>query len=210
VTWSVQPYGGNPQRGLATRPLRGLQSLDLEICGVVVTVGPLGFVHANPRVAGLAYAELVSTPAGLPVAGAFAVDLHRGIGITTELLRARFATVLSCEEDPGRAAQCGIAARRPAEVLGELLLKPSSGPELVVAHPPRAGLGEHVCRLLNELRAPHLHMLSASPASLAQDLEQLTGPTGGYTRVQLAAYETLPQTAHVELVAWLAGRPRTA
>ncbi len=48
--------------------------------------------------------------------------------------------------------------------------------------------------------------MSCSPASLHEDLQILTGSAGAYNLIQCRAFDTLPQTAHIELVAWLVGK----
>jgi 23S rRNA (uracil1939-C5)-methyltransferase len=78
--------------------------------------------------------------------------------------------------------------------------------ELVIANPPRGGLGPTVCEQLNGLGAPRLHLMSCSPASLVDDLRRLTGPAGRYRLIGARAFDTLPQTNHIEVVVWLVGR----
>jgi hypothetical protein len=63
-----------------------------------------------------------------------------------------------------------------------------------------------VCAQLNALAAPRLHLLSGSVGPLSDDLRALTGPTGAYTLLAARAYDSLPQTAHVDVVCWLVRR----
>ena len=63
-----------------------------------------------------------------------------------------------------------------------------------------------MCDQLNELAAPRLHLMSCSPASLVDDLRRLTGTEGRYRAIGARAFDTLPQTNHVEVVVWLVGR----
>ncbi|MCA9690291.1 MAG: hypothetical protein KC636_11825, partial [Myxococcales bacterium] len=115
--------------------------------------------------------------------------------------------VLPCERYPESAAALGVPARSVEEALREavaLRRAPGAGdaapPDLVVANPPRRGLGEEACALLLELGAPAIHVMSCSARALARDLDQLAA---GYRLVRLRAFDTLPQTQHVELIAWL-------
>jgi tRNA/tmRNA/rRNA uracil-C5-methylase (TrmA/RlmC/RlmD family) len=73
-------------------------------------------------------------------------------------------------------------------------------PDLVIANPPRKGLGAEVCAALRQLRAAELRIMSCGPQALARDLQALAG---AYQLVELRAFDTLPQTPHVELVASL-------
>jgi tRNA/tmRNA/rRNA uracil-C5-methylase (TrmA/RlmC/RlmD family) len=73
-------------------------------------------------------------------------------------------------------------------------------------------LGEAVCTLLRQHaeRAPFdLNIMSCGPKALAADLQRLVAG-GRFQRQSLRAYDTLPQTPHVELVARLTSRATKA
>lgn len=204
IAWSVQAARGNAVRGDAPVHLRGRESLTVDLAGVPVDVGPLGFLQPNPRVAALAYLDLVADLTGAPHRGDLALDLYAGAGVTTELLRRNFAEVLPCESYPESAASLGVAPET-AEAFLARHLAAGRRPDLVVANPPRGGLGPSTCDLLARLAAPRLQIMSCSPAALARDLAALTA--AGYALRRVRAYDTLPQTPHVELVAWLERHP---
>lgn len=200
VAHSQQAGAGNAIRGSAPTILAGAGSLELELAGHRFELGPLGFLQPNPKVAALAYRDLVA-PQQAP--GALAVDLYAGAGVTTALLRERFTEVVACEAYPESAAALGVEAQTSEEFLAGWLGQSRPRPELVVANPPRAGLGDEVCSRLLELGAPRVHMMSCNPATAAADLERLAP---AYELVELRAYDTLPQTPHLELVARLQAR----
>jgi tRNA/tmRNA/rRNA uracil-C5-methylase (TrmA/RlmC/RlmD family) len=209
VAWSVQPVRANAVRGRAATWLRGARSLSLRLADVPLEVGPLGFLQPNPRVASRAYQALVRGPGGGARTGARAFDLYAGAGVTTTLLRGAFDEVLPCEAYPESARELGVAPERVDLFLERHVLRIMLGrgpaarrPELVIANPPRGGMGAAACRWLVALAAREVHIMSCSAEALAADLARLSGP-GGYRVVRVAAYDTLPQTAHVELVAWL-------
>ena len=209
VAWGVHSGRGNDMRGVTIRPLRGRQTLAIELCGKLVHVGPQGFLQPNPKTAALAYNDLVRVPAGGFPHGRVALDLYAGAGVTTKMLRERFEVVVPSESYPESARALGIKPELVEEFLAPILADPHHphrNPDLVVANPPRGGLGADVCRQLNRLRAPRLHIMSCSPASLHEDLQRLTGDEGAYNLIQCRAFDTLPQTAHIELVAWLVGK----
>lgn len=197
VAWSVQAGRGNALRGAETRLLRGADALEITLAGVVVRSGPLDFLQPNPRIAERAYLDLVADPSGAALAGDAAFDLYAGAGVTAALLRRGFARVLACEAYPASAARLGV----PAETAEAFLARQPAAPALILANPPRGGMGPEVCAQLRRLAAPRLHVMSCSPEALARDLAALH-PT--YRLTQLRAYDTLPHTPHVELVAWLA------
>jgi 23S rRNA (uracil1939-C5)-methyltransferase len=207
VTWSVSPEGaGDGLRGAETVVLRGTGRLTVELFGTVVEVGPMGFLQPNPRVAELAYRDLLSSPAGEAIAGRRALDLYAGAGATTALLRARFEEVVACDEHPESAASLGEPALRADELLARELERARGPVDLVVADPPRAGLGPEVGQQLLQLGPARIHLMSCNAASLARDLALLAPPEGRYALECCRGYDTLPQTPHVEVVAWLRRR----
>jgi 23S rRNA (uracil1939-C5)-methyltransferase len=198
VAHSVQADASNVIRGEDTRVIAGEVELPLRIAGVELRIGPLGFLQPNPIVAAQAYRELVGE-----LGGTLACDLYAGAGVTTALLRERFAEVVPCESYPESAAALGVAPQTAEEFCRRWLADSRERPELIVANPPRAGLGEAVCAGLLELAAPRVHVMSCNPATLRADLDRLAP---GYELDFLRGYDTLPQTPHVEVVAWLRRR----
>jgi 23S rRNA (uracil1939-C5)-methyltransferase len=201
VAWCVQPSEGNDLRGHRLQILLGQPSLRLDMCGEVVDIGPLGFLQPNPSMAARCYEDLVGSGSG-----ALALDLYAGAGITTKLLQHRYTRVMPCESYAESAAALGITPQRVEDFLDEVLAT-ELAPTLVVANPPRAGLGEQVCAKLNQLALNRLangasfelHVMSCQPRALARDLARLDQ----FTSIDTRAYDTLPQTAHIELVAKL-------
>jgi tRNA/tmRNA/rRNA uracil-C5-methylase (TrmA/RlmC/RlmD family) len=120
--------------------------------------------------------------------------------VTTQLLRERFEEVVACESYPESAAALGIAAQSAQSFCQAWLDACRPTPELILANPPRAGLGADVCAALLQLGAPRVQIMSCSAKTLAEDLRRLDAR---YRLVGLRGYDTLPQTNHVELVAWL-------
>jgi len=74
-------------------------------------------------------------------------------------------------------------------------------PELIVADPPRTGLGGEVVRELARIRAARLTFISCDPATLARDLQGLLA--GGYRIDQITMVDLFPQTFHLETVVHL-------
>lgn len=209
VAWGVNSGRGNDMRGVSLRPIRGRQTLEIDFGGQSVRVGPQGFLQPNPEVASMAYRDLVRVPAGGTPHGRLALDLYAGAGVTTRLLARHFARVAPCESFPESARALGIPPMLVEEFLADILSDPHHrlrGADLVVANPPRGGLGPTVCQQLNRLRVPRLHIMSCSPPSLRDDLDRLTSDQGSYRLIQARGFDTLPQTNHVEIVAWLVGR----
>ncbi len=201
VASCVQQSSGNAMRGHSLVHLCGVRALTVTICGVPVRVGPLGFLQPNPSVAARAYPDLVGARRG-----ALAFDLYAGAGVTTHLLEQQYHEVRACESSPESATLLGIVPQTAEQFLNS---QPDV-PQLIVANPPRAGLGAAVCdaviALARRSDAPlYLHVMSCEPRALARDIARLTGD-GPFAFIGARAYDTLPQTAHIEVVAWLVCR----
>lgn len=200
VLHSVQGARGNALRGRDAELLHGQREVSIQLLGERVDVGALGFVQPNPAVAEAAYRALLRTDAN--VGRALAFDLYAGAGLTTRALRGSFERVVACEAHPESALALGVAPNTVEHFLREELARsPRRTPDLVIANPPRKGLGAEAARSLNALGAPALHVMSCGPEGLARDLAVLRER---YTLSSLEAFDTLPQTPHVELVARLA------
>jgi len=200
VACSVQSETGNALRGGAAVHVRGLETLAIESCGVRAQVGALGFMQPNPAVAERMYRALVAAPDGSALPRGLAFDLYAGAGVTTALLREAMDEVTPCESYAESAAALGVEAMEVAEFLATR----KEAPSICVANPPRKGLGPEVVRELRRLEVPRLHILACGPAALARDLEALTASGDGAFRLErLRAFDTLPQTPHVELLAFL-------
>jgi tRNA/tmRNA/rRNA uracil-C5-methylase (TrmA/RlmC/RlmD family) len=104
--------------------------------------------------------------------------------------------VVPCESHPEGAQSLGIEP----ETAEEFLARQTEAPDAVVANPPRKGLGAAVTRELLRLRPARVHVMACGPAGLAADIAALAG---GYRLKSLQAWDTLPQTPHVELIAKL-------
>lgn len=207
VAWSVQSADSNAVRGDAARPVAGDVELRTTWLGQDLVVGALGFLQPNPTVAGLAYNALVSQPGpegDEPAQGDLAYDLYAGAGVTTCLLREQFAEVIPCELYPESAEALGVPPSSSEDFLRARLADTGAPrPQLIVANPPRKGMGRDVCAALVSTGAARLHIMSCSPDSLARDLASLASH---YVVEAVRAFDTLPHTAHVECVAWLRKR----
>jgi len=202
VAWSIQEGSGNAMRGSEPVAIRGPQTLAVPVGDREVEVGPDGFLQPNPAAIDQAVRALLGAGDGSALKGARVFDLYAGAGLTTERLRARFETVEACEVHPEGAAALGIEPQSVEAFLAER--EGDGAPDLVVANPPRAGLGKEVCERLLALGPERIHLMSCGPAGLARDLERLEA---GYALERIEGWDTLPQTPHVELVAWLRRRP---
>lgn len=203
VLVSVHGAPSNNLRGAAAALVKGVGELSLELLGQRVELGALGFLQPNPAAAALAYQALLA-PSEEAGNARLAFDLYAGAGVTTRALGQQFAEVIACEAHPESAAALDIAAESSEVFLARELARPTRREvDLVIANPPRKGLGAEVVAQLRALGARELRIMSCGPEGLARDLAGLT-EGGRYRLHSLRAFDTLPQTPHIELVARLA------
>lgn len=179
--------GGNVLRGAEATVLRGIEALDVND----TSIGPLGFLQPNPKVAEQMYVDLVDG-----IGGGRVFDLYAGSGATTRRLRSVARKVLACESHPEAARSLGVVP----ETAEAFLVRQTDAVDGVIANPPRKGLGAAVTSELLRLRPARIHVMACGPAGLAKDIEALSE---GYRLESLRAYDSLPQTPHLELIAKL-------
>ena len=152
-----------------------------------------------PRVADLATSQCE---------GRLAVDLYAGVGLFTLPLARRFREVVAVDSSPTAMRDLRYNARRAEVAIRAVHLDVdvfldgfSDKPDLIVADPPRTGLGAAVVSQIVRLAPPRLHLVSCDPATLARDLKLLVA--GGFTLRELQLVDLFPQTYHIETVAIL-------
>jgi 23S rRNA (uracil1939-C5)-methyltransferase len=129
------------------------------------------------------------------------------VGLFATVLARSFAQVIAVE--PSRTSYSDLRHNATPEVKAvrattEQYLGQATAlrPDLVVADPPRSGLGENVCRSLAKLDAPRITYVSCDPSTLARDLRTLL--TLGYRIAEAHFVDLFPQTYHIESVFHLA------
>ena len=141
--------------------------------------------------------------------GEHALDLYAGGGLFSVALSRRFATVTAVESAASAARDLSFNVRgdrtagavkvvrgATASFLGQL----DRTPDLVLADPPRRGLGGRVTAELERLAPPRLVLVSCDPSTLARDLAALPS----YRIETLTLIDLFPQTYHLETIVHLA------
>src|ERR1035438_9522809 len=139
--------------------------------------------------------------------GGRAVDLYAGVGLFSLSLAASFERVDAVErggpacrdlESNASKASARIGTnRRTAE---DFLRELKDTPDLIVADPPRAGLGPEATAEILRILPGKLTLVSCDPATLSRDLKVLLG---GYQIERLTLVDLFPQTYHFETVVHL-------
>ncbi|MGA8026704.1 MAG: class I SAM-dependent RNA methyltransferase [Bryobacteraceae bacterium] len=139
--------------------------------------------------------------------GSYAVDLYSGVGLFSIPLASRFRRVDAVERGGPPSRDLESNANQSANVRAvkasaeEFLRGLSDAPDLIVADPPRAGLGRDAINELLRLKPPRLTLVSCDPSTLARDMRKLM-PEYGIERLTLI--DLFPQTYHFETVVHLA------
>jgi 23S rRNA (uracil-5-)-methyltransferase RumA len=145
-------------------------------------------------------------------------DLYGGVG-TIALHLADAVGHVTCVESVEASAQLAahniaangvangtvVAADVLAFLRDQVVVRGSPGPfDVVVADPPRTGLGPDVCRELLRLRPQRLIYVSCNPLTQLEDARALAA---GYRVAELRGYDMFPQTPHMEALAIFDRRP---
>jgi tRNA/tmRNA/rRNA uracil-C5-methylase (TrmA/RlmC/RlmD family) len=189
--------------------VRGDASAPVTVAGVTLQLPLDGFFQVSVSAAE-ALVAAVRTAAG-EVAHRDVWDLYAGVGLLALPLAADGAHVLAVES-VGSAAEALERAAREQELVVRVLtervehvVRRAAGgdrtldpPEVVVADPPRAGLGRRVAEDLGRLAPARLVLVSCDVASFARDARDLG--TNGLRLVRAVPLDLFPMTHHVEIV----------
>ncbi|GAB3155873.1 class I SAM-dependent RNA methyltransferase [Microbispora hainanensis] len=192
-----------------TRALRGRASLTERVGERDFRVTASGFWQVHPGAAAALLGAVLDF--GRPEPGEWALDLYCGAGLFAAGLAEAVGpegAVLGIESEPQAAQdarfnlrdlpQAQVERGRVEEALDRLRIERA---DLVVADPPRAGLGRPVVERVAGLEASRVVYVSCDPATLARDVAWFAGL--GYRLEDLRAFDQYPMTQHVECVALL-------
>lgn len=131
-------------------------------------------------------------------AGEF-VDLYGGVGLFSACLGKGMAVTVV----ESNSAAIADARHNVVESDARIIRVPAqkwrpSAADIVVADPPRAGLGADVVRSLADTGAGRIVLVSCDAAAFGRDARLLAD--AGYERQNTTAIDLFPQTPHVELV----------
>lgn len=191
-------------------PLRhwGNELLSMEAGAAQLAIGPNTFFQNNVHL----LQRLLDDVREAALAGgrpASVADLYGGVG-TIALHLAPHVGAVACVESVAESA--ALAARNATaagvsnlhavaqDVLPFLREQTAGAYAVMVADPPRTGLGPEVCAELLRLGPQRLVYVSCNPLTQAEDLHALAP---GYALQTLRGYDMFPHTPHVETLAVL-------
>ncbi|HEX3787953.1 MAG TPA: class I SAM-dependent RNA methyltransferase [Pseudonocardiaceae bacterium] len=175
-------------------------------------LGADAFWQVHPAAANT-LSDLVREWAQAPVGGT-AWDLYGGVGLFAGVLAEQVGetgrvllveSVRSSVQD----AEANLAdlpqVRCVADKVERALVDIDEAPDVVVLDPPRKGAGKAVVDLIAAGEPDRVVYVACDPAALARDVAGFA--EHGYRLAQLRAFDTFPNTHHVECVALLARTP---
>jgi 23S rRNA (uracil1939-C5)-methyltransferase len=140
--------------------------------------------------------------------GETAIDLYSGVGLFTLPLATRFASVTAVESSASaiedlawNADMAKLRVKAVKNSVDAYLAGLEQSADLVLADPPRAGLGKAAVRHLVRLKPKRIVIVSCDPATLARDLGPLL--ESGYEWERATLCDLFPQTYHMETVVHL-------
>lgn len=190
--------------------VRGEASSPVEVADVTLHLPVDAFFQVNPTGAE-ALVAAVRDAVG-EVAHRDVWDLYAGVGLLSLPLAVGGAHVLAVESVRSaadaltRAAdEQGLTVKVLAERVEPVVRRAADGdrtldpPEVVVADPPRAGLGRRLIEDLGRLAPSRIVLVSCDVASFARDARDLGAQ--GFTLTRALPLDLFPMTHHVEVVA---------
>ena len=191
------------------REIEGLlagEYLEYPSGGDVFRVGSRSFFQVNRFLT-----DDLAKAAVAGYSGRMALDLYSGVGLLTLPLGRQFERAIGVDSSGAavrslqfNAARAGVDVKVVHLNVNEYLRSFDEPVDLIVADPPRAGLGAEVVEDLIRIGAPQLALVSCDPSTLARDLRKLID--GGYAIASVVLVDLFPQTFHLETVVRLTQR----
>ncbi|HEX9027677.1 MAG TPA: class I SAM-dependent RNA methyltransferase [Anaerolineales bacterium] len=182
--------------------LAGSGDLVLEVLGRQFVVSADSFFQVNTRQAeNMVRYLLERLPLGPQVT---LLELYSGVGLFSAFLAGRVGRLTAVEESPSACQDFETNLDEFDNVeLYEAPVEdtlPALGihPDVLLADPPRAGLGDRVVQSILKLGPPTLAYISCDPSTLARDARGLVA--GGYRLETVTPFDMFPQTYHIESI----------
>jgi 23S rRNA (uracil1939-C5)-methyltransferase len=140
------------------------------------------------------------------LSGSHVLDLYAGVGLFSLPLSKTFERVTAVES--GKVAMFDLQANsktynvenvRIAQAnVDAFLTDLTEKPDVIIADPPRSGLGKIAAEQLARIQSPELRLVSCDPSTLVRDLAVLMA--AGYHVEEMVLIDLFPQTFHLETV----------
>lgn len=161
-------------------------------------VAARSFFQPSPEAADALVAEVGAAVGSVDGTGRM-VDLAAGIGLFAGTVGAGFAEVVAVEPSPSAVADARVNLGPDVEVVRSTIERWEPVPaDVVVADPPRAGLGHTGVDRVVATGAGTVVLVSCDAASLGRDAGLLVA--AGYRLERSRVLDLFPETSHVEVV----------
>jgi 23S rRNA (uracil1939-C5)-methyltransferase len=140
------------------------------------------------------------------LSGGHALDLYAGVGLFSLPLAKTFERVTAVES--GKVAMYDLEANSRSYGVGNVrivqanvdayLTDLTEKPDVILADPPRSGLGKVAAEQLARVQSPELRLVSCDPSTLVRDLQVLMA--AGYRVDEMVLIDLFPNTFHMETV----------
>jgi 23S rRNA (uracil1939-C5)-methyltransferase len=166
-----------------------------EVAGKRLRLSAESFFQASPEGAEVLVSLVGSALSGAPDGPL--VDAYGGVGLFAATAGAgRPVMLLECSAPAAADARVNVPSASVRRV--DVARWRASKAAVVVADPPRAGLGAAGVAALVASRPSHLALVSCDPASLGRDAALLTAR--GFALEWAALVDMFPGTPHIEVV----------
>jgi len=202
----IEPRPGR-RGGARERVLAGHGTLDDRFLGTTFALPAGAFLQVNPGAAEILGAAVLEASAGFGP-GDRLLDLYGGVGgyawaLARSGLEAEVVEASAEAVRAGREGRTEAGGRRPrfhrADVRSWLESVPDGTRfDLVVANPPRTGMGRGVPETIARRAPRRVVVVSCDAATLARDLRRFSD--AGYVVRRVVPIDLFPQTPHVETV----------
>lgn len=192
-------------------PLRhwGAATLPMQVGAQTLHIGPNTFFQNNVHLLPPLLEDVTAAVTAGAAAPPRVADLYGGVGTIALHLAPHVGSVVCVES----VAESADLARRnialndatnvtaaAADVAAFLRDQPPAAFDVVVADPPRTGMGPEVCAELLRLAPRRIVYVSCNPLTQIDDLRMLAP---AYAATTLRGYDMFPHTPHVETLAVL-------
>ncbi len=183
--------------------LSGSQHLFIEVLGRAFRLSAGAFFQTNTPLAEKMVAHILQH---LPPALGTVLDLYCGGGLFSAFLVPRAQNLIGIEADPHACDDFVFNLDEFENVelyqapVEHTLPRLDAHPDLILADPPRTGLGRRTLDALLSLASPLLIYVSCDPGALARDAKTLL--TSGYTLSHITPFDLFPQTYHLETISF--------
>ena len=134
------------------------------------------------------------------------IDAYCGVGLFSAFIAPRVKQVIGIESSPSACEDFVVNLDEFDNVelyeapVEDVLPHLDSVPNILVADPPRSGLGRRTLDGILALGPEAIAYISCDPATLSRDARRLT--EGGYQLRQITPFDLFPQTYHIESISF--------